>query len=1458
MDGSATNEVDQSQRDENFSAADAKARFKAGVKKTSGASNPPAVKPIDTQQEEIENVDTEEFDIAAVRESFELTDILDADAKTTEINNSRREVVGKFLRSDINELKDDSGVDQYGQSLEQIEARYDILQKELLPQFEELRGKAIEALVASGIRDPEKILSLYELQRFAANEYYFSGTKSLNPESGSRLKDGLKELYRDITSTRDSWDREHNNTAKGDQLIGQFRILDQTPEILSRENLKRLIDLTAGHIDDYSLDFTISSLNQLSQIPQDRFDTVLQLVKGEYTFLWPGNLMDEESNQKIQFVTQLMQRPDLKPEELQTLGTIQSSSKIVNDIFEDHPLIKSMTPDEIFANSARFEDELAVLEQVIFELKPQNPRYGKEDDIRSFLYYFQRFSGNKVFGRLNILAEKKALHPLVKALNSGWQLGHHVNDFNPEKSANLDRFIQDITNAQPVESIQQNGDLETIELTSFLREVYKANKGGVENSYQIEHITEMLDPRYRETLKQLIRLANTVGDDSSQKRDLLQKFCSDFNSREGFSFEEVSRILTSNIVNEKFSGDEREFWLILKKVGGDYGHRNKYVQNFLFQNRSKFPDYVSAQENYGKTGTRFTPQFLKDSLPYMRALFDEMPKNQNSERNELEIKREFFDVFLNQWICPTSLYRLALSYGDSRNRMYQHEVEVGNEIITYLSSNIDAFFQDNNPQWSMALTHFAEKSPGVARRLLASYGSESEVLKSIPEPERLYWKEFSRVSESLYPVIVRNISGRDEEAIKKVGIIASMSDAFEQFPENVRPLRDSILAQIINEGTATEEIQRNLSAFVDIYQRLQQSPSKEIRKFQDQIILQIVTNPDPIGAYEKIESVFVLNNLPEVGKIYRVFEILHPPGKIEEKVGDRKANRKNGQAQLSPTLMEAGRLRKYDIIYRDLLKVHIDSANPSLYRYLKALKDGQVLVDKAESQGYESLDISTEVPQLTRFLNRMDTIYSNSLYGRRNQQSFDRNRTLQERVDDLRRSFSLKAGESMTERVATMFGKPLGYTSIDQVIDRMEQVRVFADRRNREYFEDAVANNEGKLRIKEGDLLKGVQSEYLEVFFQNGSVAKEYLGAGASSDTTPFDTDVSIVLPADFDGRYRNIFDSSLVGSYGDLVFVFKDRGQFQRTNAGEASYDKDKYELFDSNYHGSRHFGIRTGIAATEIDAIVVQNNLENDQAGQERLFFDIAQSGFYMPVSDKDGAILFTPDDFENYRLKNDQVYGLLEEPSFQPTSLIELYKKSPYLQRLYDSDVGVSEGYTLGQHTEMMMGQFEKYFSNTWSSPLIDRNKMRIALSVHDLGKPLSVQITGSTREQHEYTLKFVPQVFEGFGFNQKEAEIATAIIDQDYLGEFVKGQVSAEETARHIQNKAIELGVPIKDFTELLRIYYMSDASSYTVDAGGQFSLDRLFVFVNEDGVNEIHFAPDTQEKFNQLTQFIYQS
>ena len=165
--------------------------------------------------------------------------------------------------------------------------------------------------------------------------------------------------------------------------------------------------------------------------------------------------------------------------------------------------------------------------------------------------------------------------------------------------------------------------------------------------------------------------------------------------------------------------------------------------------------------------------------------------------------------------------------------------------------------------------------------------------------------------------------------------------------------------------------------------------------------------------------------------------------------------------------------------------------------------------------------------------------------------------------------------------------------------------------------------------LEEGDYIKGIQGGilYLGNILQNGSVSKEYLGSSAGSDATPLDTDLSRIMTSEGTNRDKILLTEA--STYGNIWFVLKNDDRFQVTRGEEQVEEQDikrsdKLEVFLTGVVGKGHYGIRTGFSSSDINYIVVEKY-------DEKVAMEIVINGFYIPIADKDGKIIFTNTTFK-----------------------------------------------------------------------------------------------------------------------------------------------------------------------------------------------------------------------------------
>ena len=102
------------------------------------------------------------------------------------------------------------------------------------------------------------------------------------------------------------------------------------------------------------------------------------------------------------------------------------------------------------------------------------------------------------------------------------------------------------------------------------------------------------------------------------------------------------------------------------------------------------------------------------------------------------------------------------------------------------------------------------------------------------------------------------------------------------------------------------------------------------------------------------------------------------------------------------------------------------------------------------------------------------------------------------------------------------------------------------------------------------------------------------------------------------------------------------------------------------------------------------------------------------------------------------------------------------------IYPKSVGVIDGYTLQQHTERVVRQFEHHYAECDTLPIAP-NFFRGLLYLHDIGKPEACEKAGK-HHQHRYTKKILIDFF-----TQQRlpgVHIALALLTGDPLGKYLK--------------------------------------------------------------------------------------
>mgnify|MGYP004455631987 FL=1 len=434
-------------------------------------------------------------------------------------------------------------------------------------------------------------------------------------------------------------------------------------------------------------------------------------------------------------------------------------------------------------------------------------------------------------------------------------------------------------------------------------------------------------------------------------------------------------------------------------------------------------------------------------------------------------------------------------------------------------------------------------------------------------------------------------------------------------------IQDAISKQVFKEtimNLGSDVNIEKIEYISEIISRLSLSNSSEMFTFRYELASQLLNSNNPLESLNKIENVFIKNNIPVVGKIYSCFDILHPDfqGFNFE------------SSTISPVLKKSSTTSKKIIVFSDLIKASFGSNNRSVNDYLKNIEFGSNLYESMKS-GQVQFDLLSEMEkhELLIFRNHLSTLYDNTMKGKSENDTFISSENILNDILELSKRLSPDGtlDYNLADRVIKMFCGFAGIDTLEQAKRYVEKKVKTADLRNRE------ASNSDMI-LTQGDFIKGIGDiKYLGNILQNGSVSKEYLGSCAGSDSTPLDTDVSMITSVE--GTIKEKMSTTAANDYGPIWFVLKNDDRFitTRTNSETLDVKRDlsKMEVFYTGVLGQDHYGIRTGFASSEINYIVMENY-------DSRVGLEIAMNGFYIPVANKEGKIVFTPKDYDDLRKK------------------------------------------------------------------------------------------------------------------------------------------------------------------------------------------------------------------------------
>ena len=457
---------------------------------------------------------------------------------------------------------------------------------------------------------------------------------------------------------------------------------------------------------------------------------------------------------------------------------------------------------------------------------------------------------------------------------------------------------------------------------------------------------------------------------------------------------------------------------------------------------------------------------------------------------------------------------------------------------------------------------------------------------------------------------------------------------------------------------------------IKILDRLARSNSTELRRIKEQMALQILEKEPE--TYERtlnaIENIYLTSNIPDVGKLYLVFKELHPNLLGED------TKMQDASVGEIPSLENASSVERKNIIFSRLLMSAIESNSRNLKEYVETIEQANNVFKEIRTEGKKLEEFSKrEQMLLSRYSEMLNTLYNQTYIGRRASEKRQNTGNIENDLEELAELLNEnKEKSNLPDKIVAAFGFKFGIRSLAQAKEIMEKSRAKADERNTEFAKRKIIN------IEEGDFVKGIENtEYFPSMLQRGILAKDFLGGDATSDATPLDTDVEKVtkvcgtLNETLKSlKVANDFTSSNIDGkkLGRIMLVFsKDNFIETRNQNDEVSMenvellkqDKDKKEVC---HNDNTAYGISMGIGSENIKCIIADKYVD-------KLGLEIALNGFYIPIVDSDGKVIYTKEMYNDFREKMQGLshYGEkhfeLDETAKKPEMLgiIELVDRS-----------------------------------------------------------------------------------------------------------------------------------------------------------------------------------------------------
>ena len=190
--------------------------------------------------------------------------------------------------------------------------------------------------------------------------------------------------------------------------------------------------------------------------------------------------------------------------------------------------------------------------------------------------------------------------------------------------------------------------------------------------------------------------------------------------------------------------------------------------------------------------------------------------------------------------------------------------------------------------------------------------------------------------------------------------------------------------------------------------------------------------------------------------------------------------------------------------------------------------------------------------------------------------------------------------------------------------------------------------------------------------------------------------------------------------------------------------------------------------------------------------------------------------------------KVFNKISNHEISAKDIINVLSENSKIKEFYDKSAGVVEGYTVGQHTVMVLELTQRYRSylKPQISEYMEWNDFLLFLSLHDIEKGVSKEVASHTASAKDLELeanrKVTTWILEQLRVRSHIGHLFQALLMYNSQGDYLKGDINADCFKDHLLNMSAVSNLAPHAFYQIYSVFHLVDAASYP-------NLRPLFVF-----------------------------